>query len=61
MKELDISPDFTVEDIHKVREYNYEITRNMTKQQTLEYNNRSGRAVLKELQSRKAAGMYRGA
>ena len=53
MKELVISPDFTVEDIHKVREYNYEITKNMTVQQTLHYNNSSGRAVLKELQERK--------
>jgi hypothetical protein len=28
--ELNISPNFTVEDIHKVREYNYERTKNMT-------------------------------
>jgi len=28
--ELDISPAFTVEDIHKVREYHYEPTKNMT-------------------------------
>ena len=30
MYELNISSDFTVDDIHKVREYNYEITKNMT-------------------------------
>lgn len=30
MPELNISPDFTIEDIHKIREYNYEITKNMT-------------------------------
>jgi len=30
MKELKISKDFTIEDIHKVREYNYEKRKNMT-------------------------------
>lgn len=30
MKELKISPDFTIDDIHKVREYNYEMTKDMT-------------------------------
>lgn len=30
MLELNISPDFTVEDIHKVREYNYLKTKDMT-------------------------------
>jgi hypothetical protein len=30
MKKLKISPDFTIEDIHKIREYHYEMTKNMT-------------------------------
>ncbi|MDR2532355.1 MAG: hypothetical protein LBC82_05890 [Oscillospiraceae bacterium] len=30
MNEPKISRDFTIEDIHKVREYNYEITKDMT-------------------------------
>lgn len=30
MPELNISPAFTVEDIHKVREYHYELTKDMT-------------------------------
>jgi len=30
MNEPIVSRDFTVSDIHKVREYNYEITKNMT-------------------------------
>lgn len=25
-----ISPDFTIEDIHKIREYHYELTKDMT-------------------------------
>ena len=27
---LEISPNFTVEDIHKIRERNYEVTKHMT-------------------------------
>ena len=30
MLKLNISPDFTIDDIHKIREYNYEITKNMS-------------------------------
>jgi len=30
MNELKISPDFTIDDIHKVREWNYERRKNMT-------------------------------
>lgn len=37
MMELNISPDFTVEDIHKIREYNYEMTKNMTKDERDQY------------------------
>lgn len=37
MKPLDISPDFTIEDIHKIREYNYEMTKDMTRQEKMDY------------------------
>ena len=30
MRSLTISPDFTVEDIHKIRAYNYEATKSMS-------------------------------
>ena len=30
MDELKISEDFTIEDIHKVREFNYEMTKNLS-------------------------------
>ena len=33
MKELDISPDFTLEDIRKIRNYNYEMTKDMTSEE----------------------------
>lgn len=33
MRPLEISPNFTIEDIHKIREHNYYVTKNMTKQE----------------------------
>ncbi|MBQ2923879.1 MAG: hypothetical protein IJE60_12460 [Tyzzerella sp.] len=45
MKPLDISPNFTIEDIHKIREYNYEMTKNMTRQEKMDYYNERGREV----------------
>jgi hypothetical protein len=36
---LDISPDFTIEDIHKIRERNYEVTKGMTMEERLRYYN----------------------
>jgi hypothetical protein len=35
--ELDISPDFTLEDIRKIRIYNYEITKDMTDEERWAY------------------------
>ena len=37
MNELIISDNFTVDDIHKVREYNYEQTKNMSEKEREEY------------------------
>ncbi|MCI9190955.1 MAG: hypothetical protein HFH84_15355 [Lachnospiraceae bacterium] len=51
--ELDISPDFTVEDIHKIREYHYELTKDMTTQEKINFYNEGGRAFLKEMEERK--------
>ena len=48
-----ISPDFTIEDIHKIREYHYELTKNMTKQEKINFYNEGGRAFLKEMEERK--------
>lgn len=36
---LEISPDFTIEDIHRIRERNYERTRYMTVEEKLLYYN----------------------
>ena len=39
-----ISPDFTIEDIHKIREYHYELTKDMTTQERIKFYNEGGRA-----------------
>ena len=50
MEALVISPDFTIEDIHKIREYHYEITKDMTTQERINFYNEGGRAFLKEME-----------
>ena len=53
MKALDVSPNFTVEDIHKIREKNYEITKNMTRQEKMDYYNNRGMDVHHKIQKLK--------
>ena len=36
---LNVSPNFTVDDIHKIREYNYEMIKHMTLEEKLLYYN----------------------
>lgn len=50
MDTLLISPNFTIEDIHKLREYNYFVTKDMTSQERIDYYNQKGRAFLKEIE-----------
>ncbi len=50
MDKLIISPDFTIEDIHKIREYNYHITKDMTPQERRDYYNKRGMEVHKQIQ-----------
>lgn len=38
----DISPDFTIEDIHKIREWHYNSRRGMTRQEVIDYINQRG-------------------
>ena len=42
METLVISPKFTIEDIHKVRENNYNITKDMRPQERRDYYNKRG-------------------
>lgn len=48
-----LSPNFTIEDIHKLREYNYYQTRDMTPQERMDYYNSRGVEVHKIIQQRK--------
>jgi len=44
IKKPEITPDFTVEDIRKIREYNYELTKDMTVEDRIAfYRNKSNR------------------
>ena len=48
-----ISPDFTIEDIHKIREYHYELTKDMSQQERIDYYNSRGIEVHEKIQARK--------
>ena len=54
MEALVISPNFTIEDIHKIREQNYERTKNMTVAEKVAYYNNSGKEAEREIERRKA-------
>lgn len=45
-----LSPDFTIEDIHRLREYNYYVTKEMTPQERMDYYNSKGRAFQREIE-----------
>ncbi|MCM1295271.1 MAG: hypothetical protein NC311_06990 [Muribaculaceae bacterium] len=54
MESLVISPNFTIEDIHKIREWNYERTKDMTIEQKVEYYNNCGKDAEMEIERRRA-------
>ena len=49
-----LSPDFTIEDIHKIREQNYERTKDMTVAEKVAYYNNSGKEAEREIERRRA-------
>jgi hypothetical protein len=51
---LDISPAFTIEDIHKIRERNYEITKDMTTEEKLLYYNTPRTDAVKQIERLRA-------
>jgi hypothetical protein len=51
--ELNISPNLTIEDIHKIREYNYEMTKNMNLDELNEYYQESAEKVLAKMENLK--------
>ena len=48
-----ISEDFTIDDIHKIREYHYETTKNMTKKERVKEINDKAKRFEEEYKSRK--------
>lgn len=44
-----LSPDFRLKIFTRLREYNYEMTKNMTEQERLDYYNEAGHAFQKEI------------
>ncbi len=57
MEKPDLSPNFTIEDIHRLREYNYEVTKYMTDRERMDYYNKRGREVQKKLEEMKTANV----
>ena len=45
-----ISPQFTIEDIHKLREYHYYLTRDMTDQGRMDFYNNAAKALQEEIE-----------
>ena len=50
---LDISPDLTIEDIHKIREYNYEMTKGMTLEERNQYYKKGAEETLARIEKLK--------
>ncbi len=48
-----LSSDFTIDDIHKLREYNYYFTKDMTPQERMDYYNKKGREFQREIEESK--------
>lgn len=49
-----LSPNFTIEDIHKLREYNYHQTKNLNLQDRMDYYNNRGLEIHRIIQERKS-------
>ena len=50
MPELNLSQHFSIEDIHKIREYNYEMTKNMTTEERIAYYNNNAEIAENRIQ-----------
>lgn len=49
-----LSPCFTIEDIHRLREYNYEMTKHMFDEERMDYYNKCGREFQEEIDKMRA-------
>ena len=46
---LEISPNFTLEDIRKIRDYNYEMTKNMNTEEMVAYYRKGAEEAFKRM------------
>ena len=53
MSRVVISPNFTIDDIHKIREKNYEHTKNMSMEEKVAYYNGLGKKAEEEIKKRR--------
>lgn len=51
MEKPSLSPNFTIEDIHKLREYNYYLTKDMPSEERRNFYNERGRAFQREIEA----------
>ena len=54
MEAFVISPDFSIEDFHMIRDQNYVRTKDMTVADKVEYYNNSGKEAEREIERRRA-------
>ena len=54
MEKPALSPDFTIEDIHKLREYHYYLTKDMTMQERLDFYNSGAMRVQRKIDALRA-------
>ena len=51
--EPEVSPAFTIEDIHKIREYHYEVLKDATPQERADFYNAASREVERKIEARR--------
>lgn len=55
MNKPNISPNFTIDDIHKIREYHYEMTKNMSSEERAAFYKEGAEKVQQEIEARRKA------
>lgn len=59
MNEPNISPNLTIEDIHKIREYHYELTKNMSSKERAAFYKTGADKVQQEIEARRKSKAFR--
>jgi hypothetical protein len=54
LSKLNISPNFTIDDIHKIREANYECTKDMTNAEKIAYYSEQGKRAEERINKKRA-------